>query len=120
MSDDVLVFSTGDSIHVVLYTAHERIAQIGEKMREYAGTAEINGYSWDALLRCWLSCNAPELLEGMDSDPEEAHFEAYYAPSPQNLEKANALAQVINELTADEEEILGFLRACGDEIEWKS
>lgn len=119
MSEDVTVFSTGDSIHVVFYIEHAHILEIGERMYQITSDAEMNGYNWDAFLRSWLKHNAPELLEGMDSDPEAGMYEVYYATSPQNLEKANALSQAISDLTENEDEIYAFLHEYGSEIEWE-
>ena len=119
MSEDVLVFSTGDSIHVVLYIEHDAILAIGERMNELSPDAAMNGYNWDAFLRCYLAYHAPELLEDMDSDPEAGLYAAYYSPSPQNLEKAHALSALIGSLVENEDEIYAFLLAHEDEIDWE-
>lgn len=118
MSEDVVVFATEDSIHVVFYIEHDNVTRIGEQMQEICEDAYMNGYNWDAFLQCWLSEHAPELLEGLDSDPEAGMYAAYYAPDPRNREKAEALAAAIAEMLADEEEIYSFLRAHQDDIEW--
>lgn len=119
MSEDVLVFSTGDSIHVVFYIEHAAILAIGERMNELSPDAAMNGYNWDAFLHCYLEHNAPDLLEEMETDPEAGMYAAYYSPSPQNLERAHALSALIAELVENEDEIYSFLRDHEDEIQWE-
>ncbi len=118
MDDFVKVFVTEDWIHVAFYIEHENILKIGEKMNEINEEAYMNGYNWEAFFNYYLEKNAPELLEGMDSDPEAGMYAAYYEVSPENEEKAKKFGEIIEYLVKNEDVLYQIVREHGDEIEW--
>lgn len=118
MDDFVKVFVTEDWIHVTFYIEHENILEIGEKMNEINEEAYMNGYNWEAFFNYYLEKNAPELLEGMDSDPEAGMYAAYYEVSPENEEKAKKFGKIIEYLVKNEDVLYQIVREHGDEIEW--
>ena len=60
----------------------------------------------------------PELLEGLEPDPEAGSYMAYYAPTPENEAKAKKFVEIIASLVENEEELCRIVREEGDEIEW--
>ena len=118
MSDYVSVIKYGEWVGVSFSCEHEKPFAIGEKMNEINEMAYMNGYNWDALFNYCLSENAPELLEGLDSDPEAGSYTAYYKLSEENEDKANRFAEFIESLVENEDELYRIVRENGDEIEW--
>lgn len=64
--------------------------------------------------------NLPDLLEGLESDPEAGSYVALYENTPDNIERANRLADFIAYLVEDEEDLCQLVREDGEtiEIEW--
>ena len=75
----------------------------------------MNGYNWDAFLNYYLAENAPDILEGIDSDPEAGTYAAYFEENEENEERAKRFADIIISLIENEEEIYKILREKGDE-----
>jgi len=118
MDSYVKTFKTDNAIDVCFYIDTQKIIEIGVKMNEINEYAYMNGYNWEAFLNYYLKTNAPDLLEGMNTDPEADMYVAYYDITPGNEKKAEKFAEIINSLIENEEELYQFLRTNGDEIEW--
>lgn len=118
MNDYVKIGKSEYGIHVWFYNEDEKILAIGEKMYEINENAYMNGYNWDAFFNYYLAQNAPELLEGLESDPEAGSYAALYECSEENEKKAQRFADIIVSLIENEEELYRIVRECGDEIEW--
>lgn len=118
MADYVKVFSMDNIVDVCFFVSREKPFAIGEKMNEVCEEAYMNGYNWEAFFNCYLEKNAPELLEGLGTDPEADMYAAYYDLSPENEVKARKFAEIITHLIENEEELYSFLRDFGNEIEW--
>lgn len=118
MEDYVKINKSGDRIDMWFFNENDRPFAVGEKLCEINENAYMNGYNWDALLRYYLAKNAPELLDGLDSDPEAGSYVAYYDWTEENEKKAEKLAAVIVSLVENEEELYRLVREEGDEIEW--
>lgn len=118
MNSYVKVFESGDSFDVCFYVDKQKIIEIGEKMNDINEYAYMNGYNWEAFFNCYLEINAPDLLEGMKTDPEAGMYVAYYDLTPENKKKSEKFAEIITSLIENEEELYQFLRDNGDEIEW--
>jgi hypothetical protein len=107
-----------NSINVYFENEMDKPFAIGEKMYSINEQAYMNGYNWDALFNYYLSKNAPEVLEGMDSDPEAGSYVAHYERTPQNEVKAEKFKKIIASLIENEEELYRMVRDEGDVIEW--
>lgn len=118
MSDFCALIQGERSISVCLYPEHPELMTIGQQMEQLCPEAYMNGYNWEAFLRFYLGQAEPQLLEGMGSDPEAGMFAAYYASTPENLEKAKQLLEVIRHLIQQPEQIYQLLRQQGSQIEW--
>lgn len=118
MADYVKVFNIENMVDVCFYIDHEKPFAVGEKMNRICADAEMHGYNWEALLRFYLENNAPELLEGMKTDPEADMYAAYYELTPENEKKAEKFSELITHLVENEEELYSLVRDHGDEIEW--
>lgn len=118
MADYVKSFTTDKYAEVCLYIEDEIMLAIGEKMNEIDENAYMNGYNWEAFFNCYLAKKAPELLEGMQTDPEAGMYVAYYELSEENTVKAERFAELIGSLVENEEELYSFLRENGGDIEW--
>lgn len=117
---DYVQIEKGDGTVSVLFSNEDdKPMEIGEKMCEINENAYMNGYNWDALLRYYLAENAPELLEGLDSDPEAGSYAAYYELTDENERKAERLAGIIVSLIENEDALYRLVREKGDEIEWE-
>lgn len=118
MTDYVKVSKSENWIGVWFYNENAKPFSIGEKMNEINEDAYMNGYNWDAFFNYYLTRHAPDLLEGLDSDPEAGSYAAYYPPTEENEQKAERFAQIIVSLIENEEELYRIVRENGDEIEW--
>ena len=118
MDDYVKVFNIDEIVDVCFYITHEKPFAIGGKMEEICAEAYMNGYNWEAFFNYYLKKNAPELLEGLGTDPEADMYAAYYDLSPENEVKARKFGEIITHLIENEEELYSFLRDHGNEIEW--
>ena len=118
MADYIKVFNIENIVDVCFYIDHDNILAIGEKMNEICEDAYMNGYNWEALLNFYLENNAPELLDGMNTDPEAGMYVAYYDLSSENEKKAEKFAGIITHLVENEQELYSLVRDHGDEIEW--
>lgn len=112
------LFRDEDYFRVCFWIEEPQILAIGEKLEAINDQAYMNGYNWEALLRYYLEQNAPEVLEGMEPDPEAGSYAAYYPRRPENEAKAEKLLETICGLAEDEEGLCRLVREHGDEIEW--
>ena len=118
MADYVKVLKYESGITVCFYIEDDEIFAIGEKMNELCDEAYMNGYNWEAFLSHYLKKNAPDLLEGMEPDPEAGMYAAYYSLTPENEQKAARFAELITSLIENEEELYRIVQEEGEEIEW--
>lgn len=118
MEDYVRLNKSDDRIDVWFYNENDKPFAIGEKMCEINEQAYMNGYNWDAFFQYYLTENAPEILEGMESDPEAGSYAAFYERTEENEKKAERFAEMIISLIENEEELYRIVREKGDEIEW--
>lgn len=118
MQDYVKTSRTEKYIHVWFYNEHEKPFAAGEKMYAANPEAYMNGYNWDALFNYYLAKHAPEVLEGLESDPEAGSYAAYYAPTEENWKKARKFQDIIVSLIENEDELCRIVREEGDSIEW--
>lgn len=118
MSDYLSVFQNRKWVSLCLEAGDSRVMEIGEKMNAVCPEAYMNGYNWDAFLSYYLEENAPDILEGMDTDPEADMYEAHWLLSPENEAKAKRFEGIIRSLLENEEELCRIVREEGGEIEW--
>lgn len=118
MADIVNINKFEDSISITFNIEDEKVMAIGEKMNEINEEAYMNGYNWEAFLNYYLEKNAPELLDGMDTDPEAGMYCAYYELSSENEIKVQKFADIIKSLIENEDELYRIIREDGDLIEW--
>ncbi len=107
-----------DSIAISVDIGDEDILRIGNRLNEICDEAYMNGYNWEALLNAFLTENAPELLEDLESDSEAELYSACYTPCDKNRVKAHQLATLISTLTEQPDQLYHFVETNGDEIEW--
>lgn len=60
--------------------------------------------------------NAPELLDGLNSDLEAGSYSACYELTEKNEKKAERLAEIIISLIEDEEELYRIVREHGEKF----
>ncbi|MDE7194001.1 MAG: immunity 51 family protein [Oscillospiraceae bacterium] len=118
MADYVKSFATDKYAEVCFYIENNNIFAIGEKMNKIDENAYMNGYNWEAFFNCYLAKKSPELLEGMNTDPEAGMYVAYYELSDENSARAKRFEELIVSLVENERELYDFLRENGGEIEW--
>ena len=76
--DYVKILKYGKIINLTFYIEHDKPFEIGEKMNGIYEKAYMNGYNWEAFLNYYLEKNSPEVLEGVEMDPEAGILTAYY------------------------------------------
>ncbi len=118
MEDYVIVNNEDGNIGITFYIDQDKILAIGEKMNAICDDAYMNGYNWDAFLNYYLEKKAPELLEGLESDPEAEMYSAYYEDTQDSLKKAEKFADIIKYLIENEKKLYKFLKKEADNIEW--
>ncbi len=118
MEDYIFVNNEDGDVGITFYIEQDKILAIGEKMNAICDDAYMNGYNWEAFLNYYLEKNAPEVLEGLESDPEAGMYSAYYEDAPDSLEKAEEFAGIIKSLIENEDKLYEFLRKEADNIEW--
>ena len=117
MSEHVSVIKDEDGVSLSFYIENDEIMQIGEELEQINENAYMNGENWAALIECYLENNAPEILEGYESDPEAGMYAAYFE-GDDAAENAEKLAEIIDDLVSNKEELFDFVREHGEEIEW--
>ncbi len=105
-----------DQASVYFNIEADEVMAIGDQMAAINEQAYMNGYNWEAFLNRYLQVNHPELLEGLDTDPEAGTYVALYDNA--DRDKASRLAGVINGLIHSPDAIYRFLKENGGEIEW--
>lgn len=118
MADYISIANYNDDYSVMFEVEDDEILALGERMNALCEDAYMNGYNWDALISCYLNENAPELLDGLDPDPEAGSCCAHYSGTEDNKGRAEQLAELITALVEDEERLFDFLRTHADIIEW--
>ena len=118
MADYVKTHEDERYLAVWFYNEDEKPLAIGEKMYTLNPDAYMNGYTWEALFNYYLGKHAPELLEGLDSDPEAGSYAAYYKPSQENRKKMEKFAEIITYLIENEDVLYRLVQEEGCEIEW--
>jgi hypothetical protein len=117
-ADYVKVRKGSKRINVWFYNENPKPLAIVDKMYGINTNAYMNGYNWDALFNYYLTRHAPDVLEGMESDPEAGSYVAYYSSAPGNEARAEKFAQTIVKLVENGEELCRIVREEGEEIEW--
>lgn len=118
MSDYVKIHKGENGIAVWFYNEEDKPLAIGEKMNEICEDAYMNGYNWDAFFQYYLAENVPDILEGLDSDPEAGSYVAHFELGEENEKRAERFAEIISSLIENEDELYRIVREKGDEIEW--
>ena len=118
MSDYVAMMKSEDNVSVLLFVEEDIIMAIGEKMNAINEEAYMNGYNWEAFFSYYLTKYAPDVLEGMDADPEAGMYAAHYPLTPENESRAKKFVEIIRSLIENEEELYRIIREESSEIEW--
>ena len=118
MADYVAVLKHDDSISVCFYITQDKIFAIGEKMNELCDEAYMNGYNWEAFFQYYLKQHDPDILEGLNSDPEADMYAVYFDRTPENEKRAERFAEIITSLVEQEDELYRIIREESDKIEW--
>lgn len=118
MYDYVKIIKSEDQITICFCNEDDKPFAIGEQMCTINENAYMNGYNWDAIFNYYLEKKAPDILDGLESDPEGGSYFAYYKLTPENEKKAQRFSEIICFLIENEEELYRIVREEGDEIEW--
>lgn len=116
--DYVKILKYGKIINLTFYIEHDKPFEIGEKMNGIYEKAYMNGYNWEAFLNYYLEKKSPEVLEGIEMDPEAGILTAYYDNTLGNEEKAEKLKNIIIDLIENEEKLYKVLKDEGSKINW--
>ena len=118
MKDYVLVERFEDEMTVCFYIEREEVMAVAEEMENINPDAYMNGYNWEMFFDYYLGKYHPDLLEGLDADPEAGMYSASYEWSEENEVRAKQFGELICKLIEEKEELYRILREEGDEIEW--
>lgn len=116
MKDYITKIKSTNNLSVCFYIEQDKIMEIGEQMNGLNESAYMNGYNWEAFLNHYLEKNYPDLLAGMNTDPEAGMYTAYY--DSDNEQKADRLIEVIKNLVKNEAVLYQFVKDEGGNIEW--
>ena len=119
MSESVNINIHDGYISVSFDVADPKIMAVGEKMNEICDEAYMNGYNWEAFLNCYLSVNAPEILEQIDSDPEAEMYSAFIEEvNDETKALAVKFGELIEDLFNNEDKVYSFLNEYAEDIAW--
>lgn len=118
MADYISMIKGEDCVHVCFDIEDAKILAIGEKMNDIYEEAYMNGYNWDAFLSYYFRKNDPDVLEGIEADPEAGMYAAFYPSTPENEQRAKRFVDAVRSLIEHEEELYRIVEESGDEIEW--
>lgn len=118
MSDYLSVVSDDENISFTFYIGGEEVLKIRAEIEKINPNAYMNGYNWEAFLKYYLERQSPDVLMDMDSDPEADIYTAYYENTEENSVKVKKLAEIIEYLIENPEDIYEIVREHGEEIEW--
>ena len=116
--DFVRVTQFDNRVHITFLNESQKVFDIGEKMNQINENAYMNGYNWEAFFNHYLETEDPDLLKGLDPDPEAGMYCADYPLSDENYKKAKKFEQLIISLIKNEEKLYDYLRQNGDKIQW--
>lgn len=118
--DFTAAFSAKGKIYVAFYIESDEVLEIDKQMQKINKLAYMDGHNWAAFFNHYLKMNYPELLDGLEVDPEAGTYAFLYMHNEKNLKKTEKFIFVINDLVAHPEEIYNFMKAEGDKIQWKN
>ena len=119
MADYVSVMNHDKSISIAFYVEKDKIFDIGKKMQQIKEEAYMNGYNWEVFFDYYLSKCAPDILVGLEHDPEAGMYAAYYDLTPENEKRAEKFKEIICSLVENEDEIYKIIHEKGNEIMWE-
>ncbi len=108
-----------NSVSVCFYIEHNKPFAIGEKMHKINKEAYMNGYNWEAFFNYYLPKYTPDIMEGMDTDPEAGMYVAYYDLTPENEMRAEKFVELIRSLMDNEDELYRIVREESEFILWE-
>lgn len=108
----------GQWIQLCVYCEMEPLFELGQRIGARFEPAYMNGYNWDALIRYYVGLNDSELMAEVQTDPEAGMFTAFMSDSTENWQKMRRLEGFVRTLVNDEAELLAFIGAHLDDIEW--
>ena len=106
------------NISVCVYTEQDELFAFGERINKKFEEAYMNGYNWDAVIRCYVAKADPQLMSEVETDPEAGLFAAYISNTPENLKKMKRFEAYLKEMLSDEQVLMDFIAENRDEIEW--
>jgi hypothetical protein len=106
------------SISVCVYIENDALFSLGERINARYEDAYMNGYNWDALIRCYVANADPDLMDEVQADPEAGMYSAFMTYSPENLKKMKRFESHIRKMLADEKLLMDFIEEHHDEIDW--
>lgn len=118
MADYVSVFTYKNEVSLCFEAEDPKVMALGDKLYALCPDAYMNGYNWDALFRYYLEKNEPDVLEGLDPDPEAGSYAAIWPLSPENEARAKRFEEIIRSLVENEGELCRLVQEHGGEIEW--
>lgn len=116
MSDFAIKHDDEDQTSVYFNIEADEVIIVGQQMEAINEKAYMNGYNWEVFFNYYLKTNNPELLEGLDTDPEAGTYAAFYGKP--DYGKAEKFVGIINGLLKSPDKIYDFLKANGEDIEW--
>jgi hypothetical protein len=107
-----------NSLAVCFMIEKQKPLEIGNKMAEINEEAYMNGYNWEVFFDYYLSKNNPDILEGMEADPEAGAYVVCYELSDENRIKAEKFVKIIVDLIENEEKLYEIVKNESNSIEW--
>jgi hypothetical protein len=94
------------------------VLSIGAQMQKIDAEAVMNGYNWSAFIDRYLAMKFPEMLDGLERDPEAGHYLALYENNDLGNKKADILVKILNYFIAKPQDVYAFMQEESDGVEW--
>ncbi|MDR2752003.1 MAG: immunity 51 family protein [Clostridiales bacterium] len=111
--EDVAVQVIGDTIDVRLC-----IQNYSELSTQMDMIYIKSGSNWEALVRYYMEKHDPEVLVDMTSDSDIELFAVRYPDTPENMSKANRIAELTRRLFKNKDEMRSLIKEAN--IDWKA
>lgn len=117
LSNAVILHNYENIYSVTISIGNDKMMDIGNRMESIKKEAYMNGYNWEAFLKCYLENYVPHLANMIEHDPEAGLYAAY--PKGRNEKQImTQYAHVLKSLLSDDENLLRIFTELKNDVLW--